>query len=138
MAVSKELKEYLSTKMHQEIKTLEDAVAVRRKINREQALQHDSDLKALTELCNKTIQSIDELVDVHGVTLTYRLKDARYDLTCLPNKSIPQELVDAGTNELQAKKDVVIGKYDMLLLKLSLEKKFDKINEILTEAGIGL
>lgn len=138
MALSKDLREYLDKKMNEELKEIDNRVNDLVKTNTEEAFKTDPVTKIAAELYTDIVNKAGELNELCGFSFGYGLNFKKGTQKLPPNSLVPREVARKGVDELLKTKDEIINKYESLKLRLSLEKKFENINQILTEAGIGL
>jgi hypothetical protein len=140
MAVSKELKEYINRKYDERI----SAIVERINSNKSKALElaRKTAERELQERAEDLVESlqflINELVEEDEYTTTY---DGR-DFLERGIKNLIQVKVAHRETELEIllKKEIedLKKEKELLLITISLEKNFDKINSLLSQYGIGL
>lgn len=135
VAVNKELREYLKECEQKEWTEADKRITAKYAENKQQAI-NNPEVKKMYALLDTAKNALTEL-DKFNINLSYlnarNIIDDKFNLA----NHIAQEYINDGIEELRQQRDSIRDKYQMLLLRLSLEKNFDTINQILSEAGIG-
>lgn len=137
MAISKELKEYITNKRAEELGNIDVEIKELIEQNIKEALKSDVNLLEIEMLYTRAQESLQKLNEKHGAFFPYDVKmiiEGKFPM----RNFVKPNVKNAGVEVLEMRKANVSKKYDALILKLSMEKDFDKINAILTEVGIGI